>query len=158
MIKRLLLSSFVVLVLFGIVFPAKKENTDLFDYCFSLEKILIRNSLNKRKKLLMRSINIQNELTRFGVNKTKGSLINKIINQYKNSREIFVVNLIPNNIYCFAGYWIEEIKPGIFEAIFYEKSKQKIDELNNVKDEVNEFIKGINSEYKNIKKELNGFF
>ena len=57
-----------------------------------------------------------------------------------------------------AGYWIEEIKPGTFHTIFYEKSKQRINQYENIKKEVDEFINNINSEYKSIKDEINDFF
>ena len=57
-----------------------------------------------------------------------------------------------------AGYWIEAVSPGKFESIFYEKTKQKINEYKNTKKEVDEFIKEINLEYKSLKKEINQFF
>ena len=83
---------------------------------------------------------------------------NKIIDQFKNSKKLFIVTFVPNQIYCLAGYWIEVANPGKFESIFYEKSKQKINEYKNIKKEVDEFIKDINLEYKSIKKEINDFF
>ena len=69
-----------------------------------------------------------------------------------------ILNFVPNQIYCLAGYWIELANPGKFESIFYNKSKQKIDEFKNIKKEVDEFIKDINLEYKSIKKEINDYF
>ena len=71
---------------------------------------------------------------------------------------LLILNFVPNQIYCLAGYWIEVANPGKFESIFYKKSKQKIDEYKNIKKEVNEFIKDINLEYKSIKKEINDYF
>ena len=50
------------------------------------------------------------------------------------------------------------VSPGKFESIFYQKSKQKINEYKNIKKEVDEFMKDINLEYKSIKKEINNFF
>ena len=50
------------------------------------------------------------------------------------------------------------MNPGIFKSIFYEKSKQKINQYRDIRNEVDEFIKDINSEYKSIKKEINEFF
>ena len=50
------------------------------------------------------------------------------------------------------------ISPGKFESIFYEKTKQKINEYKNTNKGVDEIIKGINLEYKSIKKEINDFF
>ena len=90
--------------------------------------------------------------------KTKGNLANKIIDQYKKSKKLFIVTFVPNRIYCLAGYWIEVSNPGKFESILYKKSKQKINEYKNIKKEVNEFIEDINLEYKSIKKEINDFF
>ena len=71
---------------------------------------------------------------------------------------LFIITSVPNKIYCLAGYWIEEVSPGKFESIFYQKTKRKINEYKNNKKEVDEFIKGINLEYKSIKKEINDFF
>ena len=85
-------------------------------------------------------------------------MANKIIKKYKNSKRLFILTIIPNQIYCLAGYWIEVANPGKFESIFYEKSKQKINEYKNIKKGVNEFIEDFNLEYKSIKKEINDFF
>ena len=51
MFKNLLFTSFLLLNLIGIIYPSKKQDTKLFDYCYSLEKILSRNSLEKSKKV-----------------------------------------------------------------------------------------------------------
>jgi len=106
----------------------------------------------------MGGVDLAKDIILLGTNKTQGTLANKIIDQYKNSKKLFIINFIPNQIYCLAGYWIEEVSPGKFESIFYEKSKQKINEYKNTKKEVDEFIKGINLEYKSIKNEINDFF
>ena len=81
-----------------------------------------------------------------------------MIDQYKNSKKLFIINFVQNQIYCLAGYWIEEVSPGKFEAIFFKKTKQKINQYKNTKKEVDKFIKEINLEYKSIKKEINDFF
>ena len=81
-----------------------------------------------------------------------------IIDQYKNSKKLFIITFVPNQIYCLAGYWIEVANPGRFESIFYKKSTQKINEYKNIKKGVDEFIKDINLEYKSIKKEIYEFF
>ena len=60
-----------------------------------------------------------------GLIKTKGSLADKIIDQYKNSKKLFIYNFVPNQIYCLAGYWIEVGYPGKFESIFYKKKQTK---------------------------------
>ena len=158
MFKKLLLTFFIFLSSFIIIYPSKKENTNFFDYCYSLEKIISRNTVEKSKNLSKNFKPLAKDITLFGTNKTKGTFANKIIDQYKSSKKLFIITFVPNKIYCLAGYWIEEVSPGKFESIFYEKTKQKINEYNNTKQEVDEFIKGINLEYKSIKKEINDFF
>ena len=141
-----------------VIYPSKKENTHLLDYCYSLEKILSRNALEKNKNFSTKYKTLANDITLFGANKTKGALVNKIIYQYKSSKKLFFINFVPNQFFCLAGYWIEDMNPGIFQSIIYEKSKQKINQYNYIRNEVDEFIKDINSEYKSIKKEINEFF
>ena len=112
----------------------------------------------KSKKLSKNLKPLVKDITLFGTKKTKGNFANKIIDQYKNSKKLFIITSVPNQIYCLAGYWIEEVSPGKFESIFYKKTKQIINEYKNSKKEVDEFIKEINLEYKSIKKEINDFF
>ena len=158
MFKKFLLTSFLILSSLITIYPSKKENTNFLDYCYSLEKIISRNTVEKNKNLSKNFRPLAKDIALFGTKKTKGALANKIIDQYKNSKKLFIITFIPNQIYCLAGYWIEELSPGKFESIFYEKTKQKINEYKNTKKEVDEFIKGINLEYKSIKKEINDFF
>ena len=158
MFRRLILTSFFLFSSLITIYPSKKENTNFFDYCYSLEKIISRNALEKSKNLSKNFKSLAKDITLFGTNKTKGNLANKIIDQYKNSKNLFIITVVPNQIYCLAGYWIEEVSPGKFESIFYEKTKQKINEYKNNKKEVDKFIKEINLEYKSIKKEINDFF
>ena len=158
MFKKLTLTSFLLLSSLITIYPSKKENTNFFNYCFSLEKIISRNSVVNSKNLSKNFKPLVEDITLFGTNKTKGNLANKIIDQYKNSKKLFILTFVPNQIYCLAGYWIEVVNPGKFESIFYKKSKQKIDEYKNIKKEVDDFIKDINFEYKSIKKEVNKFF
>ena len=158
MFKKLLLTSFFLFSSLITIYPSKKENTNLFDYCFSLEKIISRNSVERSNNLSNNFKPLAKDITLFGTNKTKGTFAHKIINQYKNSKKLFIITFVPNQIYCLVGYWIEEINPGTFKSIFYEKSKQKINEYNNIKKEVKGFINDINSEYKFIRKEINDFF
>ena len=158
MFKKLFLTSFILLSSLITIYPSKKENTNFLDYCYSLEKIISRNTVEKNKLLLNNFTPLAKDIALFGTKKTKGTIANKIIDQYKNSKKLFIITFIPNQIYCLAGYWIEEVSPGKFESIFYEKTKQKINEYKNTKKEVDEFINGINLEYKSIKKEVNDFF
>jgi len=158
MLKKFLLTSFLLLSSLIAIYPSQKENTKLFDYCYSLEKIISRNTVEKNKNLLKNFKSLAEDITLFGTNKSKGTFANKIINQYKNSKKLFIVNFVPNQIYCLAGYWIEELSPGKFESIFYEKTKQKINKYKNTKQEIDKFIKEINLEYKSIKQEIDDFF
>ena len=158
MFKKFLLTFVLLLSSLITIYPSKKENTNFFDYCYSLEKIISRNTVEKSNNLSKNFKTLAKDITLFGTKKTKGNFAHKIIDQYKNSKKLFIVTFIPNQIYCLAGYWIEEVSPGKFESIFYEKTKQKINEYKNTKKEVDEFIKEINLEYKSIKKEINDFF
>jgi len=157
MFKKLLLTCLFFSSIITI-YPSKKENTKFFNYCYSLEKIISRNSVEKSKNLSTKFKPLAKDITLFGTNKTKGAFANKIIDQYKDSKKLFIVTFVPNQIYCFTGYWIEALNPGKFESIFYKKSKQKINEYINIKKDVDEFIKDINLEYKSIKKEIKDFF
>ena len=158
MFKNLLLTFLLLFSSLITIYPSKKENINLFDYCYSFEKILSRNSIEKSKNLSKKFKPFAKDITLFGTNKTKGSLVNKIIDQYKTSKKLFLITLVPNQIYCLAGYWIEEVNPGTFKSIFYEKSQQKINEYKDIKKGVDRFIKDFNSEYKSIKKEINNLF
>ena len=158
MFKKLLFTSFLIISIIGFYYPSKKENTKLFDYCYSLEKIVSRNSIEKRKTISEKVKSLSKDISRFGVNKTRGSIINNMINQYKTSRNSLILNIIPNKIYCFSGYWVEKLMPGTFESIIYNKSKKKINEFKEFKKEVDGLMNNFNSEYKNIRKEFNSIF
>ena len=84
--------------------------------------------------------------------------MNKMINQYKTSKNSFILNIIPNKVYCFSGYWVEKVMPGKFESIIYNKGKKKIYDLREFKEEVDGLMNNFNSEYKMIKKEFNNIF
>ena len=158
MFKNLLLTFFLVFSSLITIYPSKKEKTNLINYCYSLEKILSRHSLEKSKGVSDNYKNFAKDITLFGVNKTKGELLNKIIDEYKNSKKSYIITVVPNQIYCLAGYWIEQLNPGKFQTIFYEKSKQRVKQYKNIKKEVGEFFKEINFEYRSIQKEIKDFF
>ena len=158
MFKKIFLTSFLIISIIGIYYPSKKENTRIFDYCYSLEKILSNNSFKERKNISKRFKSISRDISRFGVNKTRGSLINKMINQYKTSKDSLILNVIPNKLYCLSGYWVEKLMPGTFESVIFDKGKKKINEFKEFKEEVDGLINNFNSEYKNIKKEFNSIF
>ena len=157
MFKSLLLTFFLLFSSFITILPSKKENTNLTDYCYSLEKILSRNSLKKSKNIQNKYKSFAKDISLFGTSKTKGEFVNKIIDQYKTSKKSFVIVFVPNKIYCLGGYWIEAINPGTFQSIFYKKSQENINKYKNIKKEVDLFIKDINSEYKSIEKEIKDF-
>ena len=154
MIKKLLLTFFLLFSSFITIIPSKKENTNLSDYCYSLEKILSRNSLWEGKNIQNKYKSFAKDITLFGTSKTKGEFVNKIIDQYKTSKKSFAIALVPNKVYCLGGYWIEAVNPGTFQSIFYKKSKEEINKYKNIKKEVDVFIRDINSEYKSIEKEI----
>ncbi|MBO8221589.1 carbon storage regulator CsrA [Prochlorococcus marinus] len=158
MLNKFILTSFLLFSSLITIYPSKKENTNFLDYCYSLEKIISRNSVKKNKNLSRHFKSLAKDITLFGINKTKGTIANKIIDKYKNSKKLFILTFVPNQIYCLAGYWIEVANPGKFEMIFFEKSKQKINEYKNIKKEADEFIKNINLEYNSIKKEIKDYF
>ena len=158
MVRNLLFTSFLLLNIIGVIYPSKKENTKLFDFCYSLEKILIKNSIQNTKNESYKVNSISKDILNFGVSKTRGALINKTINQYKISKNSQIIKLVPNKVYCYAGYWIENANPGTFESIIFAKSKKTINELKEFKDEVDGILSDINSEYKFIKKEFNNLF
>ena len=158
MFKNLLLIVFLLFSSFIIIYPSAKENTNLIAYCYSLEKILFRNSVEKSRNLSKKYKTFAKDITVFGANKTKGALINKIIEEYKTSKKSFIITLVPNQFYCLAGYWIEEVNPGTFQSVLYEKSKQKIKQYEDIKKEVDEFFDDIDSEYQSIKNEINNLF
>ena len=158
MFKKLLFTFFLLFSSFIIIYPSKKENTNLFDYCYSFEKILARNSLKKSNKESNNLKTFAKDFTFFGTNQTKGALVYAVIDQYKSSKKLFIITLVPNKFYCLAGYWIEEVNPGAFKSILYQKGKQTINQYKDVKKEVDKFIEDINLEYKYIKKEINNLF
>ena len=158
MLKKIILTSFLIFSSLITIYPSKKENTNFFDYCFSLEKIISRNTVEKSKNLSENLKPYLQDITSFGTNRSQGDLVILIIDQYKNSKKSNIINFVPNQIYCLVGYWFETVNPGIFQSIIYEKSKQKIYQYKNTKKEVDAIIKDINLEYKSIKKEVNDFF
>ncbi len=158
MSKKFFLTSFLLISIFGVYYPSKNEETKLFDYCYSLEKIISRNSIQKNKNISEKIKSISRDISRFGVNKTKGLLVNKMINKYKSSKNHFIVNAIPNKIYCFCGYWVEKIMPGTFESIIFSKSKKTITEIKEFKEEFDGLMNNFNSEYQKIREEFNIIF
>ena len=90
MFNKLLLTSFLLFSSLITIYPSKKENTNFFNYCFSLEKIISRNSVETSKNLSKKFKPLAKDITLFGTNKTKGTFANKLIDQYKNSKKLFL--------------------------------------------------------------------
>ena len=99
MFKNLLLTFLLLFSSFITIYPSKKENTNLIDYCYSLEKILSRNSLEKSKNALKKYKTFANDITLFGTNKTRGALVNKAIDQYKSSKNLKIITFVHNQFY-----------------------------------------------------------
>ena len=158
MFKKLLLTFFLLFSAFITIYPSTKENTKFFEYCYPLEKILSRNSVEKRKNISKKVKTYAKDITLLGTSKTKGAFANKIIDQYKNSKKSLIINFVPNRVYCLTGYWIEYVNPGTFISLFYEKTKRSINKYKDAKQEVDEFIRDINLEYKSIRKEIKDLF
>ena len=144
MFKNLILTFFLLFSSFVTIYPSKKENTNLIDYCYSFEKVLARNSLDKSKNISKKYKDFARDITLFSTNKTRGDIANKIIDQYKTSKKSYIINFLPNQFYCLAGYWIEELNPGTFQSIFIEKSRQRINQYKYLKKDLDKFIKDIN--------------
>ena len=93
--------------------------------------------------------------------KTKQSKETHLPESFKkdlNSKKSLIINFVPNRVYCLTGYWIEYLNPGKFTLLFYEKTKRSINKYKDAKQEVDEFIRDINSEHKSIRKEIKDLF
>ena len=163
MLKKILVPSFFLISLICSIYPTENENTKLFDYCFSLEKILVRNSLENRKNVSGEILLISKALASLGIDNSRGDLTKKIIDQYKTSDESVLLSFFPTKIYCLSGYWIENFRPGIFESIIYESSKEKVEEFYDeygiiLRNDLKDLKTNFNQQYKTIKKEFNRLF
>ena len=163
MFNKFLVTSFFFISLIVSIYPTEKENTKLFDYCFSLEKILVRNSLESRKNVSDEIQIISKALASVGMDNSNGDLTKKVIDKYKTSDESVLFSFVPTKIYCLSGYWIEKFRPGTFESIVYESSKEKVEEFYDeygiiLRNDVNDLMKDFNQQYETIKKEFNRLF
>ena len=59
MFKKLFLTFFLLIGSFITIYPSKKEKTNFFNYCHSLEKIISRNSLEEIKNLSKKFIDLE---------------------------------------------------------------------------------------------------
>ena len=161
--KKLLIPSFFLLSLFGLIYPTEKENTNFTDYCFSLEKILAKNAFESKKNIDGTSKMIVKGLASFGIENSRGVLTTKIIDKFKSESDDSLLKFIPTKIYCLGGYWIEKFQPGTFESIFYEAIQQVVEETysdlkEDIEDNVNNLINDLNKGYKSLQKEFNNIF
>ena len=66
MFKKFLFTSFLILSPLITVYPSKKENTNFLDYCYSLEKIISRNTVEKNKNLSKNFRPLAKDIALFG--------------------------------------------------------------------------------------------
>ena len=66
MFKKFLFTSFLILSSIITIYPSKKENTNFLDYCYSLEKIISRNTVEKSKNLLKNFKPLAKDIALFG--------------------------------------------------------------------------------------------
>ena len=71
MLKKFLLTSFLLLSSLITIYPSTKENTNFFDYCYSLEKIFSRNTVEKSNNLSKNFKPLAKDITLFGTTKLK---------------------------------------------------------------------------------------
>ncbi len=161
--KKLLIPSIFIISLFGLIYPSEKENTNLTDYCFSLEKIIAKNTFESKKDLDGTTKMLAKGLVSFGMENSRGNLTTNIIDTYKSESDNFFLELIPTKIYCLGGYWIEKFQPGTFESIFFEAIEEVVEETytdlkEDIKDNVNNLIEDFNEGYKYLQKEFDNIF
>ena len=161
--KKLLIPSAFIFCLFGLIYPTEKENTNLTDYCFSLEKIVAKNTLESKKNIDGTTKNIAKGLASFGMENSRGDLMKNIIVTFKSESDNSLAKLIPTKMYCLGGYWIEKFKPGKFESIFYETIQVVVEETytdlkKDVEVNVKNLINDLNKGYKSLQKEFNNIF
>ena len=82
MFKKLTFISFLIFIFFVVLYPTKKENIKLFNYCYAVEKIIADNSIKTKKNLSTKVRSISNDIAKIGINKTKGALINNMIDHF----------------------------------------------------------------------------
>ena len=160
---RLLIPSVFLISLFGLIYPSEKENTNLTDYCFSLEKIVAKNTFESKNNLYGTTKTIAKGLASFGIENSRGNLTKNIIDTFKSESDDSLVKLIPTKIYCLGGYWIEKFQPGTFESIFYEAIEEVVEDTyselkEDIKVNVNNLINDLNKGYESLQKELNNIF
>ena len=158
--KKLLIPSVFVISLFGLIYPTEKEKTNLTDYCFSLEKIVAKNTFESKKNIEGTTKMIAKGFASFGIENTRGNLTTNIFDTYKSESFNSILKLIPTKIYCLGGYWIEMFQPGTFESIFYEAIEEVVEETytdlkEDIKDNLNNLVDDFNKRYKSLQREFN---
>ena len=93
--KKLFIPTVFLISLFGLIYPTEKENTNLTDYCFSLEKIVAKNTFDSTNKIDGTTKMIAKGVASFGVENSRGDLTTKIIETFKSESEDSFVKLIP---------------------------------------------------------------
>ena len=162
MLKFLIPSVFII-SLFGLIYPSKKENTNLTDYCFSVEKIVSKNTFESKNNIDGKTKIIARRIASIGVENSRGRLTTKIIDNYKSESDNSFAKLVPTKIYCLVGYWIEKFQPGTFESIFFEAIEEVVEETyqeirDDLEDNINNLINDFNKGYKSLQEEFNNIF
>ena len=91
MLRAFFLTFFILFSSFITIYPSKKENTIFFDYCYSLEKIISRNSIENSKNLSRKLKPFAKDITLLGTKKTRGVLASKIIDVCESRGDTFAV-------------------------------------------------------------------
>ena len=126
MFKKLSLISLLIVCFFVALYPTRKENITIFNYCYALEKIITNNSIQSKKNLSLKVKTIAKDISKIGISKTKGEFIKKMIDKYKKSKNSFIFDFVPNNIYCLGGYWIEVLNLELLSQYFMKKVKKQL--------------------------------
>lgn len=161
--NKLLISSVFIISLFGLIYPSEKENTNLTEYCFSLEKIIAKNAFESKKNIDDETKIISKRIASIGIDNSRGNLTRKMIVKFKSESDNSFLKLIPTKAYCVGGYWIEKFQPGTFESIFYDAIKEVFKDTykntkEDIEDNVNNLINDFNKSYKSIREEFINIF
>ena len=99
MFKKLIFTCFLFFSSFIIIYPSKKENTNLFGYCYSLERILSRNSIEQSKNLSKKVKSFAKDLTLISANRSKLVPLNDKIKISELDRISVIENAVHNRNY-----------------------------------------------------------
>ena len=93
MFKKFFFTSFLFLSSLITIYPSKKENTNFLDYCYSLEKIISRNTVEKNKNLSNNFRPLAKDIALIGTKKTSAQITNYKLDELQEKPCIAVINL-----------------------------------------------------------------